>query len=138
MNQGLKAEIREKTGSKLAAKERTGGKLPAIVYGHKQEAVAVLLDEHDFLNELHHGHRLIDLEVGKAKEIIPRPIRPFPLDSCILPTTESSFHGRLLLYLAEERAPPTAYSVLRPYGIVLCVHSTLPGNRRAISGRFSA
>ena len=68
MNQGLKAEIREKTGSKLAAKERKDGQLPAIVFGHKQEAVAVLLDAHEFLNELHHGHRLIDLEVGKAKE----------------------------------------------------------------------
>ena len=68
MNQGLKAEIREKTGSKLATRERASGKLPAVVYGHKQDAVAVLLDEHDFLNELHHGHRLIDLEVGKANE----------------------------------------------------------------------
>ena len=68
MDQGLKAEIREKTGSKLAVRERAVGKLPAIIYGHKQDAVAVLLDAHDFLNELHHGHRLIDLEVGKAKE----------------------------------------------------------------------
>ena len=68
MVQGLKAEIREKTGSKPAVRERAVGKLPAIVYGHKQDAVAVLLDAHDFLNELHHGHRLIDLKVGNTEE----------------------------------------------------------------------
>jgi large subunit ribosomal protein L25 len=36
-----------------------------IVYGHKQEPVAISLDAHDFVEGLHHGHRLIDVKVGK-------------------------------------------------------------------------
>lgn len=64
----LKAEVRENTGSKHAAKVRKEGRIPAIVYGHKQAPVAISLDAHNFLEGLHHGHRLIDVQVGKEKE----------------------------------------------------------------------
>jgi large subunit ribosomal protein L25 len=64
----LKAEIREHTGSKWAAKVRKQGRIPAIVYGHKQEPVAISLDAHNFVEGLHHGHRVIDLQIGKKKE----------------------------------------------------------------------
>jgi large subunit ribosomal protein L25 len=64
----LKAEVREKTGSKSAAKLRKSGQIPAIVYGHKQEAVAISLDASSFVEQLHHGHRLMDIQVGKKKE----------------------------------------------------------------------
>jgi len=66
----LKAEVREKTGSKFAAKLRKLGQIPAIVYGHKQEAVAISLDARSFVEQLHHGHRLMDVQVGKKKEKI--------------------------------------------------------------------
>jgi len=64
----LKAEPREQTGSKHAAKVRSKGKIPAIIYGHKQEPVAVALDAHDFVEGLHRGHRLVDLKLGRKKE----------------------------------------------------------------------
>ncbi len=64
----LKAETREHTGSKHAAKVRTQGRIPAVVYGHKQEPQAISVDEHDFVEGLHHGHRLMDIQVGKKKE----------------------------------------------------------------------
>jgi large subunit ribosomal protein L25 len=64
----LKAEIREHTGSKWAAKVRKQGRIPAIVYGHKQEPVAVSLDAHNLVEGLHHGHRVMDLQIGKKKE----------------------------------------------------------------------
>lgn len=66
----LKAELRENTGSKHAAKVREEGRIPAIVYGHKQDPVAISLDAHSFVEGLHHGHRLIDVQVGKKKETI--------------------------------------------------------------------
>lgn len=44
--------------------------MPAIVYGHKQEPVAVVLNTHDFVEGLHHGHRLMDVQIGKKKEKI--------------------------------------------------------------------
>jgi large subunit ribosomal protein L25 len=64
----LKAEVREKTGSKAAAKLRAQGRVPAIVYGHKQESEAVSLDAHSFIEQLHHGRRLLDVQVGEKKE----------------------------------------------------------------------
>ncbi len=64
----LEAEVREHTGSKAVRKVRKQGKIPAIVYGHKQEPVAISLDEHDFIEGLHHGHRLIDVQMGKKKQ----------------------------------------------------------------------
>ncbi len=64
----LKAEVREHTGSKAVQKVRQQGRIPAIVYGHKQEPVAISLDEHDFVEGLHHGHRIIDIQVGRKKE----------------------------------------------------------------------
>ena len=64
----LKAELREHTGSKYAAKVRKQGRIPAIVYGHKKEPIAVLLDAHSFVEGLHHGHRLVDVQIGKTNE----------------------------------------------------------------------
>jgi large subunit ribosomal protein L25 len=57
----LQAEVRESTGSKAAAAVRRRGRIPAVVYGHKQEPVAISLAAHDFLEGLHHGHRLLDV-----------------------------------------------------------------------------
>lgn len=64
----LKAEVREDTGSRAVRKIRQSGKIPAIVYGHKQEPVAISLDAHDFVEGLHHGHRLMDIQVNRKKE----------------------------------------------------------------------
>jgi large subunit ribosomal protein L25 len=64
----LKAEIREKAGSSNAANIRKGGRVPAIVYGHKEEPVAISLDAHTLVEELHHGHRVLDVQIGKKQE----------------------------------------------------------------------
>ncbi len=60
----LEAKIREHTGSKASARVRKEGRIPAIVYGHGQEPVAISLDAHDFVEGLHHGHRLMDVKIG--------------------------------------------------------------------------
>ncbi|MFQ6034352.1 MAG: 50S ribosomal protein L25 [Sedimentisphaerales bacterium] len=64
----LKAEIRRQIGSKAAAKVRKTGQIPAIIYGHKQKPVAVSLNAHDFVEGLHHGHRLMDVQIGKKPQ----------------------------------------------------------------------
>jgi large subunit ribosomal protein L25 len=64
----LKAEIREQTGTKAVQKVRVQGKIPAIVYGHKEQPIAISLDQHNFVEGLHHGNRLMDVQIGKKKE----------------------------------------------------------------------
>ncbi|MFC1781877.1 50S ribosomal protein L25 [Planctomycetota bacterium] len=64
----LKAEIREQTGSKSVGRIRKQGRIPAIVYGHKEEPIAISLDVHNFVEGLHHGSRLIDVQIGKQKQ----------------------------------------------------------------------
>ena len=64
----LKAEVRENTGSKSVQKIRKQGRIPAIVYGHKEQPLSISLDAHNFIEGLHHGQRLIDVQVRRKKE----------------------------------------------------------------------
>jgi len=66
----LKTTKRETRGKKEAAKMRKQDLVPAIIYGHKKEAVAVSVNRHDFTEGLHHGHRLIDMQIGRKKETV--------------------------------------------------------------------
>jgi large subunit ribosomal protein L25 len=64
----LKAQIREKSGSKNAATLRQQGMIPAIVYGHKENPVSIAISERDFLARLQQGSRLFDIELASKKE----------------------------------------------------------------------
>jgi len=72
----LEAQIREHTGSKAAAQVRKQGRIPAIVYGHKQDPIAISLDAHDFAEGLHHGHRLMDVKVeGQTQKMMLKDLQ---------------------------------------------------------------
>ena len=66
----LKAEVRNEVGTKHATKLRRAGKLPAIIYGHGKDPVAISLDLHNFAEMLHHGHRLLGVKIGKTSETL--------------------------------------------------------------------
>jgi large subunit ribosomal protein L25 len=81
----LQAEPRQATGSKAAAAVRRQGRIPAIVYGHKQEPIAISLDAHDFVEGLRHGHRLLDVTVnGSAEKMIIKDLQYDHLGRTIL------------------------------------------------------
>jgi len=64
----LKAQKRKETGSSSAGKLREQGRIPAIIYGHKEEAVPISLDRHAFTEGIHHGHRLFNCQIGRKRE----------------------------------------------------------------------
>ena len=64
----LDAEVRKDSGTKYAKVLRKSGKLPAIVYGHKKDTVALAFNAHDFVTALHHGNRLFDVKIGNEIE----------------------------------------------------------------------
>ena len=63
----LKAEVRQNVGSKAAAKVRTVGKIPATVYGHGEKPLSITLNAHDVAEGLHHGSRVVEVQVGSKK-----------------------------------------------------------------------
>jgi large subunit ribosomal protein L25 len=72
----LEAQIREHIGSKATAAVRRQGRMPAVVYGHQQQPVAISLDAHDFAEGLHHGLRLMDLRIeGKTETAIIKELQ---------------------------------------------------------------
>lgn len=66
----LKASIRQQAGSNRSAQLRQQGQLPAVMYGHKKETVSICLDAHDFVESLHNGARIFELDIDGAKETV--------------------------------------------------------------------
>ena len=60
----LKGEARKIAGSRAAARLRLAGKLPAIVYGHKIDPLAVTLDYHEVGLQLKHGTHVVNLDLS--------------------------------------------------------------------------
>lgn len=63
----LKAARREKVGSRYAKRLRDKGGLPAIVYGHGEDPVAIVLDAKDALAHFRKGEKVFQLALdGQA------------------------------------------------------------------------
>jgi large subunit ribosomal protein L25 len=77
--QKLKAERREGSGKGVARKLRAAGRVPAVVYGHGKDTVAISVDAKDLYHVLHTGagtNVLIDLVVdGRDNLAMPREIQ---------------------------------------------------------------
>ncbi|MBN2019097.1 MAG: 50S ribosomal protein L25 [Sedimentisphaerales bacterium] len=72
----LKVEIRQQKGTKDAEKLRKQGRIPAIVYGHKQEPAAITLDRRSFIEGLHLGRRLMDIQLdGKDEKLLIKEVQ---------------------------------------------------------------
>jgi len=59
----IEARPRDKTGSTYARRLRKTGRLPAIIYGHKKDPVAVSVDEKEILLHLHQGAHVMEVNV---------------------------------------------------------------------------
>lgn len=64
----IDAQVRKDSGTHSAKCVRKEGKIPAIMYGHKKDPVAITINRHNFTEGLHHGHRLMEIKVGSKKE----------------------------------------------------------------------
>lgn len=64
----LASEPREGRGKRAAKKHRKGGMIPAVLYGHKEAVVSVMLPRKEFETALRHRVRVIDLAAGGKTE----------------------------------------------------------------------
>jgi large subunit ribosomal protein L25 len=72
----LVAKPRSEHGSRAARKLRKQGRLPAVIYGHKEETVAVTVPLDEFQTALRHNVRLVDLQTdGKTQKTLIRDVQ---------------------------------------------------------------
>jgi len=72
----IKADVRERTGTRYAARIRAEGKLPAVIYGHKQAPVHIAVDNKALIELLHNNAHLIEVEVaGKSEPCLVKEIQ---------------------------------------------------------------
>ncbi len=72
----LKAEKRESLGTRASRRLRRDGRLPAVVYGHQQEAMNVTLPLQETLDHLRRGAHLFSIQVdGSAEQVLLKDVQ---------------------------------------------------------------
>lgn len=69
----LKAEVREGTGKGTARAIRRESKIPAVIYGNKQDPVTIAMNAKEITLEYHKGHlftTLVDMDIDGKKELV--------------------------------------------------------------------
>jgi len=64
----IEANTRQRTGSRYAKRLRNSGRMPAVVYGHGIDPVAIDLDSKEVLRHLHHGAHVINVTINGKPE----------------------------------------------------------------------
>jgi large subunit ribosomal protein L25 len=77
----IAAEPRDTFGKGAARQLRRDGKIPAVLYGHKQEPVHLALPEHDLFLALKSPNVLLNLDIvgGKSELAIPKAVSKDPV-----------------------------------------------------------
>ncbi len=84
----LKAVARPRAGKGAAREERRAGRVPAVIYGEKQDPITISLEHKEITRTIYAGHfltTLFNIEVdGKRHRVIPRdyqldPVKDLPL-----------------------------------------------------------
>ncbi len=72
----LKALPRKTLGSNAARRERQRGRVPAILYGHKENPEPITLDAHDVEKALTHGVRVLTLDLeGRQSQYLIKEVQ---------------------------------------------------------------
>jgi large subunit ribosomal protein L25 len=96
----LAAEPRQQGGKGTARAARRAGRIPAVIYGNKEEPVMVTLETRVLERELHKGGfftQLVDLEVSGTKH------RVLPRDAQYHPVTDRPLHVDFLRFSADRK-----------------------------------
>ncbi len=75
MSEQLNVELRDTRGKRHARRNRRLGKLPAVLYGHGQEAISLTLSAEQFEAAVRHGTRLVRLTGAVDEQAFIREIQ---------------------------------------------------------------
>lgn len=66
----LKAQTRDRMGSRYSRRLRESGRLPAVVYGHGQEPAHVSVDAKETIKAIHEGDRVFKLDIEGQSDLV--------------------------------------------------------------------
>lgn len=72
----LRVSTRAESGTAACRRLRANNMVPAVIYGHGKEALAVSVPEHELELLLAHGARLLDINLkGKAEKVLIKDVQ---------------------------------------------------------------
>jgi large subunit ribosomal protein L25 len=112
----LPAETRERAGKGASRELRREGRVPAVVYGGKEEPLSIHIEEKELSRQLGSGHffnSIVEVQVGGKK------LRTLPKDVAFHPVTDRPLHvdflrlakdasvtvGVPVIFINEEASP---------------------------------
>ncbi|KPP93208.1 50S ribosomal protein L25/general stress protein Ctc [Erythrobacter sp. HL-111] len=112
----LPAEARERAGKGASRALRREGRIPAVIYGGKEEPTAIHVEEKELVKQLGTGHfmnSIVTIELGG------KTVRTLPKDVALHPVTDRPLHADFLrlsrdskvevqvpvVFTNEEKAP---------------------------------
>ena len=112
----LPAELRERAGKGASRELRREGRVPAVIYGGKEDPVAIHVEAKELVRQLGTGHfmnSIVMVEVaGKAVRTIPKdvalhPVTDRPLHADFLRLAkDASIHVEVPVVFVNEEASP--------------------------------
>ena len=76
----ISAELRNTFGKGAARQLRRNGKIPAVLYGHKEEAIHLALPEHELFLALKTPNVLLNLDLGDRRQLaLPKAVQKDPV-----------------------------------------------------------
>ena len=104
----LKAIKRDKCGTRHVRRLRKQGMVPGIIYGHGEAPLAVAVNEHELGIAIHHGERLLELDIeGAGREnVLVKEVQYDHIQKDVL-------HVDLARVRLDERVEVTVPIVLR-------------------------
>jgi large subunit ribosomal protein L25 len=137
----LPAEARERAGKGASRQLRREGRVPAVIYGGKEEPTPIHVEAKELARQLHTGHfmnSIVMIELGSQK------VRVLPKDVALHPVTDRPLHVDFLrlakdakiqvavpvMFLNEEGSPGIkkggVLNVVRHELELVCVSDKIP------------
>jgi large subunit ribosomal protein L25 len=85
----LPAELRERAGKGASRELRRNGRVPAVIYGGKEEPTSIHIEERILRRQLGTGHFMNSIVMV---EVNGKPVRTIPKDVALHPVTDRPLH----------------------------------------------
>ena len=138
----LPAEARERAGKGASRQLRREGRIPAVIYGGKEDPVMIHIEEKELVRQLGTGHfmnSIVSIEIGG------KTLRTLPKDVALHPVTDRPEHADFLrlskgakvevnvpvVFINEEASPGLkkggVLNVVRHELELVCENDKIPG-----------